>query len=128
MGPSVHSLSFMLLAAALVAGQLPAATASDVLAFIDLGRNAGAPPAHFDFLPAGREGRTRWMLAEDPTAVDGECRGRREDPRGQAACGCSTDPGDPGRRIALDGEIARMTAPLHYRVRPGALKVLLPPA
>jgi hypothetical protein len=61
----------MLLAAALVAGQLPAATASDVPAFIDLGRNAGAPPAHFDFLPAGREGRTRWMLAEDPTAADG---------------------------------------------------------
>jgi diacylglycerol kinase family enzyme len=31
-------------------------------------------------------------------------------------------------RVALDGEITRMTTPLHYRTCPGALKVLLPPA
>jgi diacylglycerol kinase family enzyme len=31
-------------------------------------------------------------------------------------------------RVALDGEIATMTTPLHYRTWPGALKVLLPPA
>jgi diacylglycerol kinase family enzyme len=31
-------------------------------------------------------------------------------------------------RVALDGEITTMTTPLHYRVRPGALKVLLPSA
>jgi diacylglycerol kinase family enzyme len=29
-------------------------------------------------------------------------------------------------RVALDGEIATMTTPLHYRTCPGALKVLLP--
>jgi diacylglycerol kinase family enzyme len=33
-----------------------------------------------------------------------------------------------GVRVALDGEIATMTPPLHYRTWPGALKVLLPPA
>jgi YegS/Rv2252/BmrU family lipid kinase len=31
-------------------------------------------------------------------------------------------------RIALDGEITTMTPPLHYRICPAALKVLLPPA
>jgi diacylglycerol kinase family enzyme len=31
-------------------------------------------------------------------------------------------------RVALDGEIATMTTPLHYRTWPGALRVLLPPA
>jgi diacylglycerol kinase family enzyme len=30
--------------------------------------------------------------------------------------------------VALDGEIATMTSPLHFRICPGALKVLLPPA
>ena len=31
-------------------------------------------------------------------------------------------------RVALDGEITTMTTPLHYRIWPGALRVLLPPA
>lgn len=31
-------------------------------------------------------------------------------------------------RVALDGEVATMTTPLHYRCWPGALRVLLPPA
>ena len=31
-------------------------------------------------------------------------------------------------RVALDGEIATMNTPLHYRTWPGALNVLLPPA
>lgn len=30
-------------------------------------------------------------------------------------------------RVSADGEITRMTPPLHYRIRPGALKVLAPP-
>jgi len=30
-------------------------------------------------------------------------------------------------RVSLDGEITRMTSPLHYRLRPGALAVILPP-
>jgi diacylglycerol kinase family enzyme len=29
-------------------------------------------------------------------------------------------------RVALDGEVMRMTAPLHYQVRPGALAVIAP--
>jgi diacylglycerol kinase family enzyme len=29
-------------------------------------------------------------------------------------------------RVALDGEVTRMAPPLHYRVRPGALRVLVP--
>jgi diacylglycerol kinase family enzyme len=31
-------------------------------------------------------------------------------------------------RVALDGEVASMTLPLHYRSRPGALRVILPHA
>ena len=31
-------------------------------------------------------------------------------------------------RVALDGEVIWMTTPLHYRSRPGALRVLVPPA
>jgi diacylglycerol kinase family enzyme len=29
-------------------------------------------------------------------------------------------------RVALDGEVMKMPTPLHYRTRPGALKVMLP--
>jgi diacylglycerol kinase family enzyme len=29
-------------------------------------------------------------------------------------------------RVALDGEVTVMEPPLHYRVRPGALRVLTP--
>jgi diacylglycerol kinase family enzyme len=39
-----------------------------------------------------------------------------------------TRAGAPRIRVALDGEVARMTLPLHYRSRPGALRVILPPA
>ena len=31
-----------------------------------------------------------------------------------------------GVRVALDGEVMKMPTPLHYRTRPGALKVMLP--
>jgi diacylglycerol kinase family enzyme len=31
-------------------------------------------------------------------------------------------------RVALDGEIARLAPPLHYRVRRGALRVIVPRA
>jgi len=31
-------------------------------------------------------------------------------------------------RVALDGEVTVLTPPLHYRTRPGALRVLTPPA
>jgi diacylglycerol kinase family enzyme len=29
-------------------------------------------------------------------------------------------------RVATDGEVTTMTTPLHYRVRPGSLRVLVP--
>ena len=35
-------------------------------------------------------------------------------------------PGRHSLRVALDGEIVRMTAPLHYRIRPLALRVIVP--
>jgi diacylglycerol kinase family enzyme len=35
-------------------------------------------------------------------------------------------PGRRSLRVALDGEIVRMTAPLHYRIRPLALRVIVP--
>jgi diacylglycerol kinase family enzyme len=31
-------------------------------------------------------------------------------------------------RVALDGEVTVLTPPLYYRTRPGALRVLTPPA
>jgi len=36
------------------------------------------------------------------------------------------DMGKPRVRVATDGEVVRMRAPLHYRVRPGALRVFAP--
>jgi diacylglycerol kinase family enzyme len=30
--------------------------------------------------------------------------------------------------VATDGEVTTMTPPLHYRIRPGALSVMLPPS
>lgn len=35
-------------------------------------------------------------------------------------------PGRRSLRVALDGEVVRMTAPLHYRIRPLALRVIVP--
>jgi diacylglycerol kinase family enzyme len=35
---------------------------------------------------------------------------------------------EPSLRVAADGEVFRMQTPLHYRVRPGALRVLVPAA
>ena len=36
------------------------------------------------------------------------------------------DPGTPRINVSTDGEVSLMTAPLHYRIRPGALGVVLP--
>jgi hypothetical protein len=69
-----------LLAAALVACALPAAKALEAKATIDIGQNAGAPPAHFDFLPAGEGQRNPWRLIEDGTAVGGLAIERRGTP------------------------------------------------
>lgn len=33
----------------------------------------------------------------------------------------------PTARVSLDGEVVRMNTPLHYRIRPGALRVFVPP-
>jgi hypothetical protein len=64
-----------LLAAALLACALPAARALEPNVTIDLGQNAGAPPAHFDFLPGLRN---PWTLIEDGTAVGGVAIERRD--------------------------------------------------
>jgi hypothetical protein len=66
-----------LLAAALLVFALPAARALEPKVTIDLGQNAGAPPAHFDFLPGLRN---RWILIEDGTAVGGLAIERRGTP------------------------------------------------
>jgi hypothetical protein len=66
-----------LLAAALLVFALPAARALEPKVTIDLGQNAGAPPAHFDFLPRLRN---RWILIEDGTAVGGLAIERRGTP------------------------------------------------
>jgi hypothetical protein len=69
-----------LLAAALLACALPAARALEAKTTIDIGKNAGAPPAHFDFLPAGEGQRNPWTLIEDGTAVAGLAIERRGTP------------------------------------------------
>ena len=38
------------------------------------------------------------------------------------------EPGTPRVTVSADGEVSLMTAPLHYRIRPGALGVILPAA
>jgi hypothetical protein len=69
-----------LLAAALLACALPAAKALETQATIDGGLNAGAPPAHFDFLPDGEGPRNPWTLIEDATAMAGLAIERRGTP------------------------------------------------
>jgi hypothetical protein len=66
-----------LLAAVLFACALPAANALEAKATIDIGQNAGAPPAQFDFLPAGEARRNPWTLVEDRTAAAGFAIERR---------------------------------------------------
>jgi 3-keto-disaccharide hydrolase len=66
-----------LLAAALLACALPAAKALEPKTTIDIGHNAGAPPAHFDFLPDGGGQRNPWTLIEDGAAVAGLAIERR---------------------------------------------------
>lgn len=60
-----------LLAAALFACASPVARALEPKAIIDIGQNLGAPPAHFDFLPATEGERLPWALIEDATAAGG---------------------------------------------------------
>jgi hypothetical protein len=69
-----------LLAAALLACAMPAARALEPKVAIDIGQNAGAPPAHFDFLPTGERQRNPWTLIEDGTAVAGLAIERRSTP------------------------------------------------
>jgi hypothetical protein len=69
-----------LLAAALLACALPAAKALEPKTTIDIGHNAGAPPAHFDFLPDGGGQRNPWTLIEDGAAVAGLAIERRSTP------------------------------------------------
>jgi hypothetical protein len=69
-----------LLAAALFACALPAASALEPKPIIDIGRNLGAPPAHFDFLPATEAGQLPWALVEDATAAGGIALEQRSTP------------------------------------------------
>jgi hypothetical protein len=66
-----------LLAVALSAWALPAAKALEAKTTIDIGQDAGAPPARFEFLPAGEGPRNPWTLVEDGTAVAGFAIERR---------------------------------------------------
>jgi hypothetical protein len=73
-------LVLALLAAALLVWALPAANALEPKAAIDIGQNVGAPPAHFDFLPAGAGQRNSWTLIEDGTAAGGFALAQRGRP------------------------------------------------
>jgi hypothetical protein len=70
-------LSRALLAAALFACSPLTANARDARGTIDFGENTGAPPAHFDFVPAGEGERSTWALMDDETAAGGLAIGRR---------------------------------------------------
>src|SRR5450631_3901693 len=66
-----------LLAAALFACVSPAARALEP---VDIGRNPGAAPAHFDFLPASEGKQLPWALFEDATAAGGIALEQRSTP------------------------------------------------
>jgi hypothetical protein len=66
-----------LLAAVLIACALPPANALEAKTTIDIGQDVGAPPAQFDFLPAGEGRRNPWTLVEDGTAAAGFAIERR---------------------------------------------------
>jgi len=73
-------LSRALLAAALFACSSLTANAQDARGTIDFGQNTGAPPAHFEFVPAGVGERSTWALMDDGTAAGGLAIGRRGAP------------------------------------------------
>jgi hypothetical protein len=73
-------LSRGLLAAALFACSPLTASAQDARGTIDFGQNTGAPPAHFEFVPAGEGERSTWALMDDGTAAGGLAIGRRGSP------------------------------------------------
>jgi hypothetical protein len=69
-----------LLAAVLFACALLPANALEAKVTIDIGQDAGAPPAQFEFLPAGEGRRNPWTLVEDRTAAAGLAIERRGKP------------------------------------------------
>ena len=73
---------------------------------------------------ADRAGRWR-LLALGLRALVGKLQQAR-DFKAFSAAQLRIDTGHQHLRVAVDGELRRLDAPLHYKIRPGALRVIVP--
>ena len=72
------------------------------------------------------DGAGRWrLLALGLRALVGQLR-QALDFKAFRALELRIDTGRQHLRVAIDGELRRLDAPLHYRIRPGALRVIVP--
>ena len=91
---------------------------------LELGQRKGLQDGVLDIFVAERAGRLR-LLALGLRALAGRLRQAR-DFRAFVATELRIDTGKRQLRVAVDGEVRRMEAPLRYRSRPGALRVIVP--
>ena len=91
---------------------------------LQIGQRDGLRGGALSVYVADRAGRWR-LLALGLRALVGRLRQAR-DFRAFGATELRIDTGHQHLRVAIDGELRRLDAPLHYRIRPGALRVIVP--
>lgn len=91
---------------------------------LQLGQRDGLRGGTLSVYVAERAGRWR-LLALGLRALVGKLRQAR-DFKDFRAAELRIDTGHRQLRVAIDGELRRLDAPLHYRIRAGALRVIVP--
>lgn len=91
---------------------------------LQIGQRDGLRGGALSVYVADRAGRWR-LLALGLLALVGQLRQARDFKTFRAA-ELRIDTGHQHLRVAIDGELRRLDAPLHYRIRPGALRVIVP--
>lgn len=91
---------------------------------LQIGQRHGLRGGTLSVYVADRAGRWR-LLALGLRALFGQLRQAR-DFKAFRATELRVDTGHHQLRVAIDGELRRLDAPLHYRIRPGALRVIVP--
>jgi diacylglycerol kinase family enzyme len=91
---------------------------------LQIGQRDGLRGGALSVYVAERAGRWR-LLALGLRALAGRLR-QASDFRAFGATELRIDTGHHHLRVAIDGELRRLDAPLHYRIHPGALRVIVP--
>ena len=91
---------------------------------LQIGQRDGLRGGALSVYVADRAGRWR-LLALGLRALVGQLRQAR-DFKAFRAAELRIDTEHQHLRVAIDGELRRLDAPLHYRIRPGALRVIVP--